>query len=445
MYGNLLLLFLETTTLSTSQFPFPVIVEDPILLPIEIESPCVCLPARPPRVSEKREIRDLVSRWNEAALEAIKAERTPPPLAARNLAIVHVAMYDAMNTLNGKNRPFLIRASGPRAASVDTAMAVAAHRSLQALYPKQVRRLDDALNASLESTTDETAMQEGAEWGRRVADTVLAWRSKDLLTKTSKYAPRDEAGRWKPTPANLRPPLLPEWGRVSPFTLRNPESFRPAGPPALASEEFVKAFQEVKKLGSRDSSDRTEDQTEIARFWEDGTGTVTPPGHWNRIASTVARDRGLSTAENARLFAMLNVAMADVSIACWDCKYRFDFWRPVTAIREASRLEDPRLVADRDWTPLLETPPFPAYTSGHSSFSGAAAAVLAEFFGTDEVKFSTTSETLPGVTRSFARFSDAAKEAGMSRIYGGIHWSFDNTDGLDSGGKIGRAVARAFR
>lgn len=445
MYGNLLLLFLETTTLSTSQYPFPVLIDDPIPLPVVIEPPCVCLPPRPQRVSARREVQDLVLRWNEVALEAIKAERTPPPVAARNLAIVHVAMYDAMNTLNGKHQPFLIRATGPRAASVDAAMAIAAHRSLHALYPKQVRRLDNALTASLESIAEETAVQEGAEWGRRVADTVLDWRSKDLLTKTSKYAPSDEAGRWKPTPASFRPPLLPEWSRAAPFALRNPETYRPAGPPALGSEEFIKAFEEVKKLGSRDSQDRTSDQTEIARFWEDGTGTVTPPGHWNRIASTIARDRGLSTTETARLFAILNVAMAEVSIACWDCKYRFDLWRPVTAIREASRLEDPRLVAERDWTPLLETPPFPSYTSGHSSFSGAAAAVLTDFFGTDEVKFSTTSESLPGVKRSFTRFSDAAKEAGMSRIYGGIHWSFDNTDGLDSGGKIGRAVGRAFR
>lgn len=444
MYGNLFMLLLETSVLSTTQFPFPVI-EEPILLPIQIEPPCICLPTRPVRVSEKREVQDLILRWNEVALQAIKAERTPPPLAARNLAIVHIAMYDAMNTLRTTHPPFVIRASGPRGVSTDVAVAVAAHRSLLTLYPKQLSHLNAALDASLESIPDGAAKIEGADWGRRVAETVLDWRSKDLVISKSNYAPRDEVGRWKPTPANFRPPLLPGWSRVSTFAVQKLDRFRPAGPPSLTSEEFITAFHEVKKLGSRNSRDRTEEQSIIARFWADGEGTVTPPGHWNRIAATVSRERRLSTSENARLFAMLNVAMADTSIACWDCKYRFDFWRPLTAIREASRLEDSRLVAERDWTPLLETPPFPAYTSGHSSFSGAAAMVLKEFFGTDDVRFTTTSEGLPGVKRSFTRFSDAAMEAGMSRIYGGIHWSFDNTHGLETGGKIGQAVVRAFR
>jgi hypothetical protein len=158
----------------------------------------------------------------------------------------------------------------------------------------------------------------------------------------------------------------------------------------------------------------------------------------------VANDRGNTLSENARLFATLNVALADVAIVCWDCKYHFDFWRPVTAIRNAHRLNNPTLEADPEWTPLLPTPPFPAYTSGHSSFSAAGAAVLTEFFATDDTRFATTSEGLPGVTRSFARFSDAAKEAGMSRIYGGIHWDCDNRDGLAGGKKIGEYVSRSF-
>jgi membrane-associated phospholipid phosphatase len=190
----------------------------------------------------------------------------------------------------------------------------------------------------------------------------------------------------------------------------------------------------VAAVGGVGGAARTRDQTEVALFWADGEGTVTPPGHWNRIAGGVAAARGLPLVEAARLFALLNAAMADAAVVCWDCKFRFDVWRPVTAVREA----------DPTWAPLLPTPPFPAYTSGHSSFSGAAAAVLAASFGADEVPFATTSDGLPGVTRSFRSFSAAAGEAGMSRIYGGIHWSFDNTAGLACGREVGAAVVRRF-
>jgi hypothetical protein len=192
----------------------------------------------------------------------------------------------------------------------------------------------------------------------------------------------------------------------------------------------------VRDLGGGESRVRTHDQTVVAFFWADGDGTVTPPGHWNRVAQSVARGRGNTLAENARLFALLNVAMADAGVVCWACKYHFDVWRPVTAVRE----QDP------DWSPLLPTPPFPAYTSGHSSFSGAAAAALAAFCGTDAVRFSSTSDGLPGVVRTYRGFWEAAEEAGMSRIYGGIHWSFDNDAGLKCGREVGEHVAaRHFR
>jgi hypothetical protein len=225
---------------------------------------------------------------------------------------------------------------------------------------------------------------------------------------------------------------LPGWGNVPCLAVADPTKFRPPGPPALDSAAYTKSLRTVRDIGSATSAVRTKEQTEIARFWEDGAGTVTPPGHWNRIAQTVATEKKLALAEAARLFALLNVAMSDAAIICWDCKYRFDFWRPVTALRET----------DPDWTPLLPTPPFPAYTSGHSSFSGAAATALASFFGTDRVRFSSTSDGLPGVTRSFESFSSAAEEAGMSRIYGGIHWDFDNTDGLACGREVAGYVAR---
>ncbi len=209
------------------------------------------------------------------------------------------------------------------------------------------------------------------------------------------------------------------------------------GPPALNSAAYTAAFREVKALGGRQGSRRTEDQTQIALFWADIAGTATPPGHWNEIAQTVARQRGITLAENARLFALLNMSLADAGVYCWIIKFNYGFWRPITAIQRADEDGNPDTDADASWEPLIETPPFPSYTSGHSTFSGAAAAVLASFFGTDRVRFTSNSDGLPGVTRTFDGFWAAAEEAGMSRIYGGIHWQFDNTDGLTAGRETG--------
>lgn len=381
--------------------------------------------------------RDVVLLFNDVALNAIRAERTPPPIAARNLAIVHVAVYDAVNAVYRTHQPFAVSLNPPAVTSPDAAAAVAAHRTLLGLYPKYQCDLNEALNDCLAFVPEGEAKRNGINLGQSVAEKILDWRSKDLAPARIAYTPQSVLGHWQRTPPNYDAPLLPEWQTRTPFGLRDMAEFRPAGPPKLDSDEFIDNFRQVKELGANNSTTRTREQTEIAKFWEDGAGTVTPPGHWNRIAQTIAADRKLSLAENARLFALLNVTLADAGIACWDCKYRFDFWRPVTAIREAARLNNPALVADPNWLPLLPTPPFPSYTSGHSSFSGSAAAALTAFFGTDEVRFATTSEGLAGVTRVFNRFSDAAAEAGMSRIYGGIHWDFDNRDGLSAGRALG--------
>ncbi|MFL5340685.1 MAG: phosphatase PAP2 family protein [Gemmataceae bacterium] len=388
--------------------------------------------------------RDIVLQWNDAALAAIKADKTAPPIAARNLAVMHVAVYDAVNAVTRSHAYFRVRASALPNSSPEAAAAVAAHRTLISLYPKQVASFDAVLDATLASIPEGVGKTNGTILGHAVAEKVLAWRAGDMTLRRSEYSPTAVLGHWQPTPPDFKPPLLPQWTAVRPFALSSASKFHPVGPPSVTSPEFAAAYREVNALGGTTSSRRTPEQTQIARFWADGEGTVTPPGHWNRIAQTVAVSRQLSLADNARLFAMLNVALADAAIACWDCKYKFDVWRPVTAIRTANRLDNPDLTANPDWMPLLPTPPFPAYTSGHSTFSGAAAAVLTAFFGGAAARFSTTSDGLPRVTRSFSGFQAAADEAGMSRIYGGIHWSFDNRDGLDLGKQIGEYVSQSF-
>jgi hypothetical protein len=200
----------------------------------------------------------------------------------------------------------------------------------------------------------------------------------------------------------------------------------------------------VKALGAAVGSSRTADQSEIALFWADGAGTETPPGHWNHIAQDVAATRGLSLKENARLFALLNIALADAGICAWDAKYTYSNWRPVTAIRAGDTDGNSATAPDVTWSSFIATPPFPDYVSGHSTFSAAAAAVLALFFGTDNVAFITGSDALPGVSRSFPSFSAAAAEAALSRIYGGIHYRFASQDGLTAGTQIGRWTVRNY-
>ncbi|QDU19420.1 vanadium-dependent haloperoxidase [Urbifossiella limnaea] len=378
---------------------------------------------------------DPVGRWNEATLRAVRAERTPPPVAARNLAVVHLAVHDAVAATVATVAPFRVRYVARVDADPAAAAGVAAHRVLAELYPARVAEFDAALDATLDPVPEGPARTRGVALGQATAEAVLRWRAADgVVARRSDYRPRQGLGLWRPTPDGYRPPLLPGWGRVAGFAVADPAAFRPPPPPAVGTPEYERAYAEVAALGRADSPTRTRDQTEVAHFWADGDGTVTPPGHWNRIAQAVAADRRLTLADAARLFAVLNAAMADAAVVCWDCKYRFDVWRPVTAVRET----------DPAWSPLLPTPPFPAYTSGHSSFSGAAAAALAAFFGTDEVAFATTSDGLPRVTRTFRRLSAAAEEAGMSRVYGGIHWQFDNTAGLRCGREVGVEVARRF-
>lgn len=387
---------------------------------------------------------DAVIQWNDVLLDAIRQDGTAPPLAARNMAIVHVAIYDAVNAIFQTHQPYAFTRGGPRDASPDAAVAGAAHRTLLELFPAQTATFDAALLASLAEIPDGPGESKGVALGRSVAQHILALRRHDGADRVVSYTTGTAPGDWQPTPSAFRQdPLLPQWPFVTPFTMSSGAQFRPAGPAALGSVAYTNAFDEVKAIGELTSLTRTPDQTQIAFFWADGPGTATPPGHWNEIAQDVSIQQGNTLAENARLFALLNLAVADAGIVSWDAKYEFNFWRPVTAIRAADSDGNPDTDADPDWTPLINTPPFPAYTSGHSTFSSAASAVLAALFG-DRVSFTTGSEHPLAGPRSFTSFSAAAQEAGLSRIFGGIHWSFDNSDGLATGAALGQFVADRF-
>lgn len=406
---------------------------------------------------------DVVTDWNNAALDAIRVNRTPPPRASRTLAMLHVSIYDAVNGISRTHEPYLVRSTVPASASAralrgldrareenpghskvpasaskEAAASAAAHLVLSALFPTNTAAFDALHARTLAGIRTGPQKRMGIVWGQKVGSLVLAARADDGSDATVAPPPALGPGDWVPTPPAFAPYLLPQWGDLTPFTMSDHAQVRPPGPPALDSAAYATAFNEIKALGAAVGSTRTADQSQIALFWADGAGTETPPGHWNHIAQDVGAAQGNTMEENARLFALLNLAMADAAICAWDAKYTFHNWRPVTAIRMADLDGNPDTAPDPAWASFIVTPPFPDYVSGHSTFSGSAATVLAMFYGTDDISFTSVSDFLPGVTRSFTSFSSAAMEAMNSRLYGGIHYRFANEDGLASGLEIGQ-------
>lgn len=372
---------------------------------------------------------EVVTDWNNAALDAIRVGRTAPPIASRSLAILHVSIYDAVNGIARTHEPYLVQSGVPASASREAAASAAAHEALVTLFPARTPDFDALHAAILAGIPDGPQKTAGIAWGEFVANQILAARANDGSNAIIPPPGGSGPGVWIPTPPGFLPYLLPQWGFVVPFGMSSSSQFRPPGPPSLDSQQYAADYEEVKELGAEVGSTRTEEQTEIALFWADGGGTETPPGHWNSIAQIIASDRGNTLEENARLFALLNIAMADAAICAWDAKYEFHFWRPVTAIEFA----EPEL----NWMSFIPTPPFPDYVSGHSTFSAAAATVLPLFYGTEDLPFTTDSDSLPDVYRSFATCLQAAEEAAVSRIYGGIHFRFASEDGLQAGISIG--------
>lgn len=395
-------------------------------------------PPGAPRGEERRP--DAILRWNEEAIEAIRRDKTAPPLAARNLAILHAALADTVNTIYQSHRPYLVSLRAVDEIDVGVAVACCAADVLAELHPRRAARFRRLRDEVLDNSPSGSAQKRGRALGSFVARKLLDDRKAD--TGKGHYLAPAAVGIWRPTPPDRAAPLLPAWGELRPFGVRDKKAFRPVDPPELTSEEYARDFNEVKSLGHIDSATRTADQTIIAWFWNDGAGTCTPPGHWNLIAQEVSLSRKLTLIENARLFALLNLALADAAICCWHCKFQYRLWRPITAIHEADRDANDATEKDPAWRPLLPTPPFPTYTSGHSTFSGAGAAILAGFFRTDDIAFSIGSDDYPALRRRYRGFRHAAGEAGLSRIYGGIHFECDNREGLAVGKAIAEEVLR---
>jgi membrane-associated phospholipid phosphatase len=388
---------------------------------------------------------DMVLRWNAILLSAINTAGQSPIAASRTVAIVQAAVYDAVNSIDQSYTPYLASIPGAVGADESAAAAQAAHDALVGLFPAQSGVLDLELKASLQELTDGNAKTLGIQVGQTAAQSILAARANDGSSTTVSYTPGTNPGDWQPTPPAYLPAAAPQWGSVTPFCLPSGSAFRPPAPPNLTSPEYTATFNLTKDLGAFASSSRTADQTEAALFWQGiVTPNSTPVGMWNQIAQEIALAQGNTLVQNARLFALLGLTQADALIACWDAKYTYSFWRPVTAIPAADTDGNPDTIADPNWTPLFATPNHPSYPSAHSSLSLSCATVLASFFGTDAIAFNLSWEGLPGETRSFDSFSAAAHEAGQARIWAGIHWSFDISGGEAVGQSVGAYTAQNF-
>ena len=385
---------------------------------------------------------DVVLDWNVIALKTTAAAPFNPPLETRNLAIVHAAMFDAVNSIVGDSPGYVVRLRAPAHASAEAAAVAAARVTLVTLYPEQQAMLNAAYTAFLNRIPEGSARDSGVRIGEAVARRILTVRASDgaMAAIKAEYFPGRRPGDWIPTPPASLPPLDPGWGEVRPFVLRDGSQFRPGPPPALHGKRYARDFEEIKEIGSSMSGTRRPEQTDLARFW-----IATAAQNWNPVARQVSIAQGRTLLQNARAFALLNLAGADAFIAAWDAKFAYNQWRPVTAIRAADTDGNASTAADPAWTPLLATPPFPDYIAGHTTYAGAAQAVLERVFGEDpDAVITLTSPTAPGVVETYATFRDIADSVVNARVWGGIHWRTSSVQGRVVGEELGRYVVGHF-
>jgi membrane-associated phospholipid phosphatase len=378
---------------------------------------------------------NVVVEWNSTLLSLVQTPGAQPATIqpTRDFAIMSAAVYDAVDAIDPDHPQYLLHLKSKHGASQNAAAAQAAHDVLSTMFPSEAAALDQELAAELASVKSNSARTKGTEVGAQAAAQLLKIRATDgSATPPPAYQTTGLAGDFRPTPPALAAPVFVGWGAVKPFVLTDGDQFRPPPPPALTSPEYAAAINEVKSLGQDTSTTRTADQTVIGKFW-----AAPIQNYWNAIAGQVATARHDDTDTTARTFALLDLSIADATIAMYDAKYTYRLWRPISAIRLADTDGNPMTVADPAWTALATTPADPSYPGAHSTLSAAAASVLNALYG-DDTSFTVTSPTLPGVTRSFAHFDAAVTEAGLSRIYAGVHTRVDHEAGLALGAQVGR-------
>ena len=384
---------------------------------------------------------NVVSQWNAIASTAIVANAKESPAASGVwFAYVHLAVYDAVNAIDHRFKPYLFTTNPPAGANMDAAAVAAAHRILVNYFLSQETTLDSAYDASVAAISDTPAnISAGLAVGEASAQALITARANDGLLANISYTPPVGPGYWLPTPPTFGPVVTPWLGQMVPFTMSDPAQFFPdEGPYDLDSPRWIHDYNQVMALGSLNSTVRTPQQTEIGLFWTEHTGQ-----QYARAFQNLATQKGLGDSDTARLMAMLWAGFADAGIGCWNAKFTFSFWRPVTAIPVGGG--NPALTADPSWLPLGTTPSHPEYPAGHACVTGAVATILSRYFGTRRLAFSVDS-LVTNTTHNFTNTSDLVQEVEHARIYAGFHYRHSVVQGRVLGHKVGRhLVERYFR
>jgi hypothetical protein len=401
------------------------------------------LPPDPSRsAAERRSDVLALATWNVIALRTTAAGPFSPPRETRSLAIESAAVNDAVCSIMRQCETYAGRIAVSHDASIEGAVAAAAHDALVALYPAPaaVASLNASYDSALATLPAGDARDAGVAAGQAAAAAVLAMRASDHSQDPMSYTPSPGLGSWVPTPPAFAPALEPGWGRVTPFLLDVGSQLRPPPPPAPGSDAAVRDYLEIIDIGAANSTTRTPAQTEAARFW-----VSTAPQLWNQVVQQLTVAPGMNAAKAARAYMVLNIAGADAIIAAWDAKYAYAQWRPLTAIRSLLDDGSTATVPDATWTPLITTPRFPDYPAGHTTFGGAAERVMTAMFGEDPGTFAITSPTAGGVTHTYQNFHEVAEEVSNARVWGGIHWRTSVVVGRALGQQVGDvALARLF-
>ena len=377
---------------------------------------------------------DVITDWNEKAIAFVTKHRMLPPQAERVVASVHVAMFDAVNSIERRYRPYRLAVTTAKETSKEAAAAAAAGTVLMGLHPNETEELNSLMAAYLATMPQSPAKSDGIKVGQEVAAKIVAERKRDGSDAPDAYRPKAKPGVYVPTPITASS----MWPNVTPFAMNSPSQFRPVPPVPLKGEEWAADYNEIKNLGSKNSAKRTARQTEDAHFW-----LITGPASYYPIVRQLVVAKKMDVVDSARFMALTSTAAADAYISVFDAKYHYDFWRPITAIRNGDIDDNPATEVDATWQPIDNTPMHPEYPCAHCITSAAVAAVIEAVLGSADIpEVAMTSPTAPGATHRWTHVWTYADEVATARIYAGFHYRFSTRVGQDMGRKIGRLVVQ---